>query len=69
MPIAGVGGHEPVFGLSFLKPLRDLIDRALQSAMQQFVAFRRPFDLAESGAALTVSTQREGSIAKQRERI
>jgi hypothetical protein len=42
MPIARIGGHELAFGLGFLKPGRDLVDRALQRALQQF-GFDRTF--------------------------
>jgi hypothetical protein len=42
MPIARIGGHELVFGLGFVKPGRDLVDRALQRALQQF-GFDRTF--------------------------
>jgi hypothetical protein len=68
MPIARIGGHELVFGLGFVKPGRDLVDRALQRALQQF-GFDRTLNAAWPGVVLTFPAQRKISIAKERERI
>jgi hypothetical protein len=53
--------------LGFFKPFGDLVDRALQSAMQQVLARCRTLDAAKSGNTLRCPTQRDILVAKERE--
>jgi hypothetical protein len=54
-----------VFALRFFEPLRDLVDRVLQRAAQQLLAFCRTSPASRAGATFPFFAQRK--FAKERE--